>query len=63
MTDTALADDIGLYGMTYKAIQRMLDAVISETNAAWAKTTNMVRGVLVATPGTITVLQSSPWIL
>ena len=60
MTDTHLADDIGLYGMTYEATQRMLDAVIRETKAAGlsinvAKTKYIVRGDLVATPGTITV--------
>ena len=60
MTDTDLADDIGLYGVTYEATQRMLDAVIRETKAAGlsinvAKTKYIVRGDLVATPGTITV--------
>jgi hypothetical protein len=60
LTDTDLADDIGLYGTTYEATQRMLDAVIRETKMAGlsinvAKTKYMVRGDLAATSGTITV--------
>jgi hypothetical protein len=34
LTDTDLADDIGLYSISYEATQRMLDAVIKETKAA-----------------------------
>jgi hypothetical protein len=34
LTDTSLADDFGLYGMTYEATQRMLDAGIREKKAA-----------------------------
>ena len=34
LTDTDLADDIGLYSISYEATQRMLDAVIRETKAA-----------------------------
>jgi hypothetical protein len=57
---TDLADDIGLYGMTYEANQRMLDAVIRQTQAAGlfinvANTKYIVRGELVDTPGTITL--------
>jgi hypothetical protein len=60
LTDTDFADDIGLYGMTYTATQRMLDAVIRETKTAGlfvnvAKTKYIVRGDVTATPGTITV--------
>jgi hypothetical protein len=60
LTDTDLADDIGLYRMTYDATQRTLDAVIRETKAAGlfinvARTKSIKPGDLVDTPDTITL--------
>jgi hypothetical protein len=55
-----LADDIGLYVVTYEATQQMLNAGIREIKAVSllnnvAKTKCILRGDLVDSPGTTTV--------